>query len=179
MAETGMIHCSQAARQVAEAALSRYRSRHSKYPRAQPTLLALLCVMRHADLTIRETEVHLAEHSELRDALSLAWIPDHTTLCRCVRRLNVRNVDQLLARTPEQVPGSAASNSPPAAPPSSTVAVDVTGLTLGGMRTFFVNRVRDCSEGFVWCHFGQLGGRRGSSPTTDSGADGPTRPMQQ
>jgi hypothetical protein len=178
MAETGLIHCAQVARQVAEAALLRYRSRHSKHPCAQPTLLSLPCVMRHADLTIRETEVHLAEHSGLRDALGLAWIPDHTTLSRCVRRLNVRNVDQLLARTLEQVPESAASNSPPAAAPSSTVAVDATGLTPGAMSTFFVNRVRDRSEGFIWCHFGQMGGRRGSFPSTDSGADGPARPMQ-
>jgi hypothetical protein len=179
MAETGLMHCAQVARQVAEATLPRYRTRHSKYPRAQPTLLALPCVMRHADLTIRETEVHLAEHSEVGDGLGLAWIHDHTTLCRCVRRLNVTNADQLLARTREQVPASAASNSPRAELPSSTVPVDATGLTPGAMSTFFVNWVRDRSKGFVWCHVGQMGGRRGSFPTTDSGADGPARRMQQ
>jgi hypothetical protein len=69
MAEIGLIHFAQVARQVAEAALQRYRSKYSKYPCVQSTLLALLCVMRHEDWTFRETEVRLAEHSELRDAL--------------------------------------------------------------------------------------------------------------
>jgi hypothetical protein len=176
MAEIGLIHFAQVVRQVAEAALPRYRSRHSKYPCAQPTFLALLCVMGHEDWTFRETEVRLAEHSDLRSALGPARIPDHTTLYRCVRRLKVRHCDQLLARTLEKMPVSAGSKSPPAAPPSSTVADDATGLLPGAMSAFFVNRVPDRSEGFVWLHFGQTGARRGSSPTADSGADGPASP---
>jgi hypothetical protein len=178
MAEIGLIHCAQVARQVAEAALPRYWSRHSKYPRAQPTLLAR-CVMCHADLTFRETEGHLADHAGLCNALGLARMPNHTVLCSCVCRLKVRKFDQFLARTLEQVSASAASNSLPATPLSSTGTVDATGLTSGGMSTFFVNRVRVRSGGYVWRHFGQMGGLRGSSPTADSGADGPARPPQQ
>jgi hypothetical protein len=174
MVKTGLIQCAQVARQVAEAALPRYLSRHSKYPRAQPTLLALLCVMCHADLTFRETEMHLAEHAELRNALGLAWMPNHTVPCRCVCRLKVRSFDQFLARTLKQVSASAPSNSPPVTPLSSTT-VDATGLTSGAMSAFFLNRVHVRSGGFVWRHFGQMGGRRGASPT----ADGPARPPQQ
>jgi hypothetical protein len=96
MAEIGLIHFAQVARQVAEAALPRYRSKYSKYPCVQSTLLALLCVMHHEDWTFRETEVRLAEHSELRDALGLARILDHMTLYRCVCRLKVRDFDQPL-----------------------------------------------------------------------------------
>jgi hypothetical protein len=42
MAEIGLIHFAQVARQVAEAALPRYRSKYLKYPCVQSTLLALL-----------------------------------------------------------------------------------------------------------------------------------------
>jgi hypothetical protein len=106
--------------------------------------------MRYEDWTYRETEVRLAEHQELREALGLARVPDHTTLYRCLRRLDARDFDQLLATTIEQMPPSAGSNSQATAPPGTTVAVDATGLTPGAISTFFVNRVRDRGEGFTW-----------------------------
>jgi hypothetical protein len=149
MAEIGLVHFAQVARQVAEAALPRYRSKYSKHTFAQPTLLAVLCVMRYEEWTYRETEVRLAEHQELRDALGLARVPDYTTLYRCLRRLDERDFDQLLATTVQQMPPSTRSNSPSTAPPGTTVAVDGTGLTPGAISTFFVNRVRDRGEGFI------------------------------
>lgn len=53
----------------------------------------------HEDWTYRETEVHLAEHQELRNALGLAWVPNYTTPYRCLRRLEDSNFDQLLANS--------------------------------------------------------------------------------
>jgi hypothetical protein len=44
----------------------------------QPQLLAVLCLMRYEDWTLRKAEVRLAEHSELRSALGLRKAPDHT-----------------------------------------------------------------------------------------------------
>jgi hypothetical protein len=55
MAEIGLVRFAQVARQVAETALPRYRSKYSKHTFAQPTLLAVLCVMRYEDWTYRET----------------------------------------------------------------------------------------------------------------------------
>jgi hypothetical protein len=51
MAEIGLVRFAQVARQVAEAALPRYRSKYSKHTFTQPTLLAVLCVMRYEDWT--------------------------------------------------------------------------------------------------------------------------------
>src|SRR5215469_15371084 len=55
MAEIGLVDFAQVARQVADAALPRYRSKYSKHTFAQPTLLAVLCVMRYEEWTYRET----------------------------------------------------------------------------------------------------------------------------
>jgi len=101
--------------------------------------------------------VRLAEHQELRDALGLARVPDYTTLYRCLRRLEASNFDQLLANTIEQMPPSSGDDTSATGPPGTTVAVDGTGLTPGAISTFFVNRVRDCGEGFTWRHSRQMG----------------------
>jgi hypothetical protein len=44
--------------------------------------------MRYEDWTFREAEVRLAEHSELRAALGLPWVPDCTTVYRFHQRLD-------------------------------------------------------------------------------------------
>lgn len=87
MAEIGVVQFARVAREVAEAALPRYRSPFSKHTFPQPTLLAILCLMRYEDWTYRETEVRLGEHAELRAALAIERVPDFTTLYRCLRRL--------------------------------------------------------------------------------------------
>lgn len=179
MAEIGLVRFAQIARQVAEAALPQYRSKYSKHTFAQPTLLAVLCVMRYEDWTYRETEVRLADHHELRDALGLTRIPDHTTLYRCVRRLDVCDFDQLLANTLPQMSPPSGDDQSATGPPGTTVAVDGTGLTPGAISTFFVNRVRDRGEGFTWRDFRQMDRCRGSAPAADSGPDGPSRSLQR
>jgi hypothetical protein len=145
MAELGAVRFAQIARDVAEAAVPQYRSPFSKHTFTQPSLLAILCLMRYEDWTYRETEVRLREHAELREALGIDRVPDYTTLYRCLRRLEEDDVARLLRETLRRMP--------PPPDGGTTVAVDATGLAPGAISTFFVNRVRDRGEGFTWRHW--------------------------
>ena len=80
MAEIGVVKFAGVALRVGQAVLPAYRSKFSKRQFTQPQLLAILCLMRYEDWTFRETEVRLAEHSDLRMALGLRHVPDYTTL---------------------------------------------------------------------------------------------------
>ena len=81
MAEVGLVRFAKVAMEIAEAILPAYRSKFSKHTFTQPQLLAVLWLMRYEDWTLRKAEVRLAEqHGELRDALGLRKVPDHTTL---------------------------------------------------------------------------------------------------
>lgn len=145
MAEIGVVQFARVAREVAEAALPRYRIPFSKHTFPQPTLLAILCLMRYEDWTYRETEVRLGEHAELRAALAIERVPDFTTLYRCLRRLGEDELTRLLHETIHRMP----------LPPEggTTVAVDGTGLAPGAISTFFVNRARDRGQGLTWRHW--------------------------
>ncbi len=90
MAEIGLVRFARVALRVAGAVLPNYRTKFSKHTFAQPQLLAVVCLMRYEDWTLRKTEVRLAEHGELRNALGLRKAPDHTTLYRFLRRLDER-----------------------------------------------------------------------------------------
>ncbi len=106
MAEVGVVRFAQVAREVAEAALPRYRSPFSKHTFTQPTLLAILCLMRYEDWTYREAEVRLGEHQELRTALGLERAPDYTTLYRFLRRLETEVIPRALRATVARLPPS-------------------------------------------------------------------------
>jgi len=82
MAEVGLVRFAQAAREVAETVLPSYRSKYSKQLFTQPSLVAILCLLRYEDWTVREAEVRLGEHQDLRAALRLERVPDDTTLSR-------------------------------------------------------------------------------------------------
>src|SRR5215469_13377578 len=120
MAEVGLVRFAQVAREVAEAVLPTYRSKYSKHLFAQPSLLAILCLMRFEDWTFREAEVRLGEHQELRAALGIDRVPDYTTLYRFLRRVDTEVVTHAL--------GEAVARLPPPAPEGLVVAVDATGL---------------------------------------------------
>jgi hypothetical protein len=80
MAEVGLVRFARVAREVAETVLPTYRSKYSKHLFTQPSLLAILCLMRYEDWTFREAEVRLGEHQEPRAALGLVRVPDYRTL---------------------------------------------------------------------------------------------------
>lgn len=129
---------------MGQAALPAYRSKFSKRQLTQPQLLAILCLMRYEDWTFREAEGRLAEHQELRAVLGLQHVPDDTTLCRFLGRL-----DELVL---EQTLRAVVGRLMPQTGRPATVAVDATGLTPGAISTFFVKRAKDREPGFTWRH---------------------------
>jgi len=138
MAEVGLVHLARTALKVTKAVLPARRSRFSKKQFTQPQLLALLCVMRFEDWTYRETEVRLAEHQELRRALELESVPDHTTLYRFLRRLKEEDLARALAEVVKRFPRYRGRR--------HIAAIDATGLTFGALSTFFVHRRQHHSQ---------------------------------
>lgn len=135
MAEVGLVRFAEVAFEVAAAVLPRYRTRFSKHQFTQPQLLAILCLMRYEDWTLREAEVRLSEHSELRRALRLHSVPDHTTLYRFLLRLDEAAIDRALQQvvTRMQLPRPQRR---------LQVAIDGTGLSPAAVSAFFVRRLQ-------------------------------------
>ncbi|HJS29017.1 MAG TPA: transposase [Anaerolineales bacterium] len=146
MAEVGLVTFAQSAYQIASASMPAYRSKYSKHVFTQPQLLAILCLMRYDDWTFRQAEVRLGEHRELRQALELESVPDHTTLYRFLRRLDERTLQRILEATLQLLPPQSEANGP-------TVAVDGTGLMPCAVSTFFVKRLKDHGSGYAWRHW--------------------------
>ena len=145
MSEVGLVRFARVALEVGEAVLPYYRSRFSKRTFTQPRLLAILCLMRYEDWTLRKAEVRLAEHGELRNALGLRKAPDHTTLYRFMRRLEEQTLLAALNETVRRMPASS-SHTQTGIPGhrSGRPAVDATGLAPGSISTFFyVRRTRN------------------------------------
>src|SRR5215472_15831500 len=136
MAEVGLLAFARTALEVGRAVLPPYRTRFSKRQFTQPQLLAILGLMRYEDWTLREAEVRLREHAELRQVLGLKSVPDFTTLYRFLQRVDegtlARAVDETVRRLHGTGPGARAR---------ARVAVDATGLTSGAVSTFFVRRL--------------------------------------
>jgi hypothetical protein len=138
MAEVGLVRFARVALSVADATLPRYRTAFSKHQFTQPQLLAVLCLMRYEDWTFREAEVRLSEHVELRSALQLRSVPDYTTLCRFLARLDPNDIDRALNAVVQRMPGRRRRR--------ATVGVDGTGLAPGAASSYFIRRIE---------HFGQ------------------------
>lgn len=138
MAEVGLVRFAQVAREVAETVLPSYRSKYSKHLFTQPSLLAILCLMRYEDWTYREAEVRLGEHQELRTALGIARTPDYTTLYRFLRRLDTEVITRALTVTVARLPPS-----PSQASNGMVIAVDATGLAPTAASRYFVDLTRN------------------------------------
>jgi Transposase domain (DUF772) len=76
-----------AALQAAREALPAYSSKFSRKDYTQHQLFALLALREFLRTDYRGLEQFLKEWSELRDALGLAKVPDHSTLQKAARRL--------------------------------------------------------------------------------------------
>ena len=148
MAEFGLLPFARVAWQVATAVLPPYRSRFSKHQFSQPQLLAVLCLMRYEDWTFRETEVRLREHSELRWALRLPSVPDHTTLYGFLKRLDEQKINQALGEAARRLGAGGHRRG------RARVAVDATGLAQGAISTFFVRRLyHHTGQPLPWRHW--------------------------
>ncbi len=132
MAEIGPVRFAEVALESSSRVLPIYRTARSKHIFTQPQLLATLLLMRFEDWTFRETEVRLLEHRELRRVLGLRSVPDHTTLYRFMKRLDVKVLDQVLADTVSSLPTRSSAG--------AEIAVDGTGLSSGSISTYFVKR---------------------------------------
>jgi hypothetical protein len=143
MAEVGLVPFAKCALEIAKRVLPLYRNKFSKHTFTQPQLLAILCLMRYEDWTFRETEVRLCEHVELRQALLLHQVPDHTTLYRFMQRLDLETIQHALQEVVNAVLKDRSEW-------QTVFAVDATGLAPGAISTFFINRKRDRGQGLPW-----------------------------
>lgn len=149
MAEVGLVLFAKTALAVMQEVLPAYSGKLSKHTFTQPQLMTILCLMRFEDWTFRETEVRLAEHSDLRRALGLERAPDHTTLYRFMRRVTDQTLDEVLVATATRLMPRRRGRKRQKA----VVAVDATGLAPGAISTFFINRRTDRGEGLPWRHW--------------------------
>ncbi len=82
--------------QVGTAALPAYSCRFSKKDYTQGQLFALLCLKQFLRQDYRGVVELLREWSELRQALKLKKVPDHSTLCYAAKRLGkIRHFNRL------------------------------------------------------------------------------------
>jgi hypothetical protein len=145
MAEVGVVRFAHVAREVAEAVLPASRSTYSQHLFAQPSLLAVLCLMRSEEWTFREAEVRLGEQQELRRAHGLKRVPVDTTRYRVLRRLDGEVMTRALT--------AAVPRLPPATPGGMVVAVDATGVSPTAARHSFVDRTRTRGAEQTWHHW--------------------------
>jgi hypothetical protein len=122
--------------EVGREVLPAYSHRFSPQRFTQPQLLSVLCLMGYEEWTFRAAEIRLAEHGELRRALELQAVPDHSTLFRFMLRLDERVIEQAVAEVVRRLQ----SRRPAPSKEKSTVAVDATGLAPGAISTFFIRR---------------------------------------
>jgi hypothetical protein len=149
MAEVGLVLFAKTALEVMREVLPAYGNKFSKHTFTQPQLMTILCLMRFEDWTFREAEVRLAEHSDLRRALELERVPDHTTLYRFMRRVTDETLDEVLVAVASRLTPRHRGRKRKKA----VVAVDATGLAPGAISTFFINRRTDRGEGLAWRHW--------------------------
>jgi hypothetical protein len=135
MAAVGLVRFAHVAREVAETVLPSYRRTYSKQQFPQPALLAILCLMREEDWTLRAAEVRLGEHQARRRAPCLVRVPDDTTLYRFLRRLDTAVVTHALL--------AAVARLPPPAPAGMVGTVDATGLAPTAASRSFVDLTRN------------------------------------
>jgi hypothetical protein len=74
--------------EAAREAIPQYSSRFSRHDYTQHQLYALVALRRLLKTDYRGLEATLRDWAELRDALGLSRVPDHSTIQRAERRLN-------------------------------------------------------------------------------------------
>jgi hypothetical protein len=119
---------------AAGAALPAYSSPYSKRTYTQHQLFALLALREFLKTDYRGLEQHLRDGSDLRAALGLATIPDHSTEQKAAARLLENKTAEALLDA-----AVAAARARGRTPPKPRAAVDATGL-----------ETRHASRYFVW-----------------------------
>jgi hypothetical protein len=94
--------------EVARAEVPDYSSKFSPRRYTQPQLLALLALREFLKVDYRGLEQMLRDWSDLRAALGLARVPDHSTLQKAARRLLEKKGPTPCSAAPSRSRGSAA-----------------------------------------------------------------------
>lgn len=138
MSEIGLVPFARVALEVGREVLPPYSHRFSPQRFTQPQLLAILCLMRYEDWTFRAAEIRLAEHAELRRALELKAVPDHSTFFRFMLRLD----EQVIAQALSEVVRRLQRRRPVPKKKKPTVAVDATLVGSGSDKHVFYSAAR-------------------------------------
>jgi hypothetical protein len=93
---------------VARQALPEYSSKYSRKDFTQHQLFALLAVRQFLRLDYRGLEQHLKDWSDLRQALGLRKVPDHSTVQKAADRLLEKKVPTRSWARPSRPAASAA-----------------------------------------------------------------------
>jgi hypothetical protein len=93
---------------TARQALPPYSSKFSRKDFTQHQLFALLVLREFLKQDYRGLEQLLADWSDLRQALGLAKVPDHSTLQKAAQRLLEKKGSMPCSRTPSAKPKTAA-----------------------------------------------------------------------
>jgi len=97
-----------AALAAAADALPAYSSKFSRKDFTQHQLFALLALRELLKTDYRGLEQYLRDWSDLRQALGLAKVPDHSTLQKAAQRLLEKKGSPLSSTPPSPVPAGAA-----------------------------------------------------------------------
>jgi hypothetical protein len=97
-----------AALETARGALPAYSSKYSRHDFTQHQHFALLTLREFLKVDYRGLEQMLREWAELRDALGLAKVPDHSTMQKAAERLLVKRGSMPSWRRPSARRGTAA-----------------------------------------------------------------------
>ena len=93
--------------EAAREAIPQYSSRFSRHDYTQHQLYALVALRRLLRTDYRGLEATLHDWTELRDALGLSRVPDHSTIQRAERRLKTKSRSKSRPRTrPDSAPAS-------------------------------------------------------------------------
>jgi IS5 family transposase len=114
---------------TAQAVVARYA--HPKSPQrfTQPQLVVCLLLSQYLNLSYRNTEELLLASSEVREALELKAVPDHTTISRMLKRLTLARLEALLTEILKQLEEK-----------EEMVAVDATGFRFTQGSAYYTTR---------------------------------------
>jgi Transposase domain (DUF772) len=93
---------------VAREALPAYSSKYSRHDYTQHQHFALLALREFLKVDYRGLEAMLRDWAELREALGLAKVPDHSTIQKAAERLLEKGGSMPSWRRPSARPGHAA-----------------------------------------------------------------------
>ncbi len=93
--ESRYVRVAKLAYQLTSKTFPRYWHTHSPHRFTVPQLVSCVLLMFYVDLSYRDMEEWLLATDQVRQALGLRDVPDHTTLYRTFRRVRLTHLDQL------------------------------------------------------------------------------------